>query len=95
MSSAGISSAPTRLVTAHGLVGLRWQRTVEGADRVEMAIVVVALSDARYDCVVRLVAPAGRREDQVTFATLVDSIEPVPRGGSAAVPSEPWSFWVS
>lgn len=88
-------SEPTRLVTAHGLVGLRWQRTTAGANGVEMAIVVVALSDARYDCVVRLVAPSGTHEDQTTFARLVDSIEPVPRASVPASPSDALSFWAS
>jgi hypothetical protein len=65
------------IATRPELAGERRERRIT-ADGDELAIVVVALTDRRYDYVVRMIAPVGSDEDWSVFDKLLASIEPIP-----------------
>jgi hypothetical protein len=71
------------VTTRHGLAGHRWLRTIPlGGDEVD--VVVVALTDERYDYFVRLIAPHGAQAERSVLDALVDSIEPLPTTSAVA-----------
>lgn len=81
------------VATSNDLRGSVYTRTVTSDDGSELELVVVALTDGRYDYVARGIVP---RADIASFYELIDSIEPLPLAPATrpSVPEAAIEFWV-
>jgi hypothetical protein len=89
----GATVPSSTVATTHrGLAGSRWTRTIISDDGIELVVVVVALTDSKYDYFVRAIMPAA---ELAVFDELLESIEPVARPAIQHTDMTLMSFWAS
>jgi hypothetical protein len=83
------ASPPAPFVARAGLRGSRWTITGRAADGVTSSREVVALADARFWYVLRLDCP--RPTHEATFATLCESVAPLPLPATTVAELSHWA----